>query len=433
VPPGSNYIIRVEAEGVAAPLPELYHDLAPIAVSGSDVRRNVTMQGRKLRGRATIAGVPTEGVVLLAGVDAITDLGWMKFGVSAADGTWTAGVFTSDGNWVSSTRALYLQPNVQYFFACESLLGTSYISGYPPLGYWTFPTETPGMECRTDNASASRWTHNATRTVMTAWPGVFVDEYFDAGSGWGWGVQHVATPGSPPGRQFGGIFNSFKANQLAPGEFLYAVDGTVYDRLSFVSATTAPAVSILAGGARRVIWNLDPSSYAGSPLRVRQTSYDGSGGDYVLMQLRLENATAARVTAYVGGSFDWNVQTATIPFTTNQAGTELGGKLAYVYASGGNYFGTVYFGTYSQRGLLIDVSGDRPANILQVLQGHNSTPNMGPADVRVIQSVGPLRLNPGQRKTVWLAIVSASTLSGLITSANAAAADYSARTGLSPF
>jgi hypothetical protein len=201
-----------------------------------------------------------------------------------------------------------------------------------------------------------------------------------------------------------------------------------------LTATGLPTVVDIGSGRKRVIWELTPSgtSYG---VQMRQRSYDGANGDYVMIEARLENTTASLLTLDMGLWLDWGHRD-----TTSSKVMTLSNRVAYVKNAvlantGTKYTGTVFFGTHAGHITSLKVTGaiDK-AWVLSALSGaKNDTDGGTSRNGRLIHGVRGVSIAGGRAKSVWLAMVGGNTLAELEANANAAAAEFTTRTGLPAF
>lgn len=407
---GAGYLLRVSVASNTGTLPSVYYDARSLVVNGP-VARNVRVRGRELRGRAVLDGVTTSEGSLTAVTSVSSYAGGVVGFASSGD----------DGNW----EDFFLQPGRSYTLSCNEALGMRSVTD---AAIFLFPNDRVRFDCRYRTSGADRWTHRATQLLLTAWPGTLKYDY-DHNEGYGWGVQYPVSDVSPPSRHQSAMFDAGFFISSGPDVVSTFDSDWLCGTCGQIAPTTVRPRIAVDGDSKRVAWTLagDPVSSAG--LSLRQTSEDGAGGDYILYQLRITNGSASTVETYVGGFFDWDVGQF---FADNSGATSLDGRLAYITAPGEGFFGSIFLGRFASRGTWFDpdISTFSEAELLDILEGDTQVPSApGPRDVRFIQSAGKLTLTPGQSKVVYLAIVAGGTLAELEANANAAASDYTARTG----
>jgi hypothetical protein len=431
---GSDYIVNTalySPGGSLIRLPDTY--VQPNGFSfTSNMERNVRLYpGELISGRAFVDGKYAPDINLTLTPATLTNY------------------FAATTNFKSNAEGLWRSTQGERPFLQKGLSYTSQCGGHAlgltpppgPEGPFLFPTERTAFQCYRTSSPSKRWSHRATNMTFTAWDGVWgaAVEPVDTTIGLGWGLQYPVAPTEKPRYEassshsfYGGLMfavNNSLVSIADMGDFAMECGATCRD----VSLGTLN-VFVNDDKSRRVTWQAmsDEGFTDGRGLTVSQTTYDGIGGDYILFRVELRNRTDARMTVYAGAINDWDVQGGANP------GANVGGMnndVMYVAASStsGPYMGTVFFGSYATHGnRFLGYSGTPTPVATQVdwLKGLANNTSFGPSDLRALQSVGPISIAAGSKKTVYFAIVGGTTQAEMMTNRNAAAAHYASLTSL---
>ena len=341
-------------------------------------------------------------------------------------------IFTNgDGRWVDqNNEPLVLQRGMAYELNCSGYHGTT---GTEIIPAWNapqvFPSEFLTMKCaHQDGGRATNWTHMGSAMVLSMYPGIFGEHARP--TDWTW-------PGTGWGGQFtegGGAYRETILSDLFGGTFIIS-DGTRmimeipatdygmvcddYCGSEFVS-TSNVAVANGVDDDRVVEWTYEATS---GPFRVQQTSYDGVGGDYVLIRYLVRNIGAGSQTINMGWLMDWDVESN---FSFSNAGaTTRERRLAYTYHPGaGIYAGTLIIrkaaaGAYHWN----NFPALTVAQQVDIMQGdlvQESVATSG--DVRYFHSASAVTLAPSQATVLWSAVVAGGSLAEMEANADAAEA-----------
>jgi hypothetical protein len=434
VTPGTYYIraLFLTSDGIGQ-FPVRTLVTPPVSVQSADVFQSIQMEaGLPLGGAVTLDGRPVQGVTFALAYAALPGFG-AAFGVSTPDGGWA-----DNGGRVP----LMLQPGLEYQFlaGCPPLLGTRVNADFP-AGSFSFPTEVSEANCTLLTGDLARFTHNFNRVVATSLPGDIggLSQEIFAGLGSGYGLQFPVSAGAPP-RQ-----GSIETSELFLGGLLIGLESDVVLSGVDVSGDLAcgaacrdfgPAgigsVANSPAQGKTITWRYsDAGSPEGVGLSVTQRSYDAPAGkEYVLFHFTVQNRGRQPQRLGLGILADWDVGANGF----GDAGVvEQGGRLMYHIDDGES---TRHAGTMMQ--------GDAPANQgfyflgnsgtalsladqVAVLQGLLSAPALEPGDLRYIQSVGPITLEPGEATDLWVATVFGEDGARFTTNAEAASADIAVR------
>lgn len=205
--------------------------------------------------------------------------------------------------------------------------------------------------------------------------------------------------------------------EIAASDYGMVCDG--YCGSEFV-ASSSVAVANGTDGDRVVEWTYQAAS---GPFRVQQTSWDGVGGDFVLIRYLVRNIGTTSQTINVGWMMDWDVE-ANVSYS-NGGATSRSRRLAYSYhPTAGVYAGTLIIrkaaaGVYHWSGF----PALTVAQQVDIMQGDLVQESAGPAtDVRYFHSASAVTLAPSQAMVLWSAVVAGSSLAGLEANADAAEA-----------
>lgn len=418
-----------------ATLPLAQLDLDPVTVLHTEVVRDVQMrEGQALAGGLYLDGRPYPGVAL----NVLFEFG-PKFiagqGLSPAVGSWRDGFFGRD--------ALVLQTGIRYagLKVCGRVLGARQLRARPSEAF-VFPDDADAVRCVFGTVHRlAAITHHMPRMVVSAMPadlgGGFDDDQLGP-FGTGWGVQFPVVGGAP--RREGSasqLFTGALVVGVAPGTVLAGEDIGIYN-LECVGPCRDMGqdaeldVDWRHWSGKQVTWSYtDAASAERVGLRVIQQSFAGRAGfDYVLFRFQIRNQSHATQTIYPGFFGDWDVDNQA---GTNVGATELGGRLLYVTTGdgAGTHIGTLLISGAPIAGTHIFSSNTQPsmsvADQFRALVGDLKVTSLGPADVRVIHSVGPITLRQRQETVMWIAIVAGEDRAGMLASAAVADADARAR------
>lgn len=392
--------------------------------------------GTQVGGSATLDGQRFEGVFLQVGYE-------FNGAFGATNGL--SDTLGPTGTWREffGRAPMILQNGVRYsvFSTCGGMLGTRLIS-FLENSSFQFPEEVSAFQCTLETGTATRFSHTATRVVVTPLPGdiggSFSNDFFDR-YGVGWGVQFPVDPGSSPQHDpgFSEIFNGGLLIGIGPDQVLAGADagsmmpcGATCRDLGLngmVKFTTK------RDGTKSVTWRYsDATSAEAAGLEVTQVSTDGKRpNDYVLFRFSIRNIRTAAVTFYAGTFGDWDVD---LDAGDDLGATDLGGKLMYQVSAiePGVHVGTVVLGAPVTGNFFFDGSlGAAPstADQVQALSGGVRQETAGPGDLRYIQGAGPITLQRGQAKDIWVAVVVGQDKAELLANAAAAEADFTSKAG----
>ena len=416
-------------------LPRRWLDPVPVLVQAENVVRDIHVQtGTPLGGRATVDGIPAEGVSLTASYANLEGFAG-NFGASGPDGTWDDGLGRS---------AFILQNDLEYIFSgCDAapIPGIKSITGLP-TGPVLFPS-TSRVDCDFTSGDALRYTHKATRLKLTSFPGDIGGgsvPFLFPELGYGYSAQFPLAAGESPhagpapiNRQLyrGGLVLGIGADML--------LSGTELEGYAMCSVSPCRAFGfdgkarvVERGGKREITWTYsDAGSQRPQGLRVVQRSIDGGNShDYVLYGFQITNGGAAPVTFTPGLFLDFDVSP---DFFSNITYTELNGRLAATTNPEESlHFGSLIVGgssapaTYFFNSDLLVPESD----LVAALRGEISSPEQPfPSDMRQIQGGTSVTLKRGRSAEFWVAIVAGESRAEIITNAEAALADGNARLG----
>jgi hypothetical protein len=392
------------------------------------------LDGTPLSGRATLDGQPIEGVPLNLLYDFNPNYG-VTFANSGSDGRWTEFFGRTPAFLEDNTRMLAV--------GCFPLLGATLPKGFPTSPF-VFPSSRQAVNCRFETAPATRFSHTATRLVVTPMPGD-IGGWFSGELigqfGLGWGVQfpiplgsspvHEDPNGSPVSQMFnGGLIIGLPAQGGHPVRVLHGADAAGEFACGDPCRDLGPngVVTFSPTGARgdrkQVTWRYsDASSSQAVGLKIEQHSVDGlRPHDYVLFRFRIRNVSPSALTLYAGFFGDLDVDVNPLD---DRGATALGGRLMYQVSDSES---TIHVGT-----LLL---GDAPvtgnyffgfqqdslsmADQVRALRGQIRRTTAGPTDLRYIHGVGPITLSREEAQDVWLAVVAGENRQQLLDNAAAA-------------
>jgi hypothetical protein len=429
---GPDYILQaalLTPGGSEARVPSSFINPTPFEFSADGTRKIIrVLLGAPIGGIATVDGRNAAGVGLTI--------------QPTISNYFAAGqTFTSDnqGAWRSSFGAApFLQRGLSYTATCSGGLGLS--TGPAPVGPFVFNTDLSDINCALSNSLSKRWSHTATDLVFTAWDGHWGAVVHGPDTvGLGWGLQYpVATRPSRAQEAshsfFGGLIFSVNSSLVSAAD----LQGYNLECGANCRDMSWGVLSLGKSGefGRRVTWDMSDAGFTdGRGLSIKQTSYDGEGGDFILFKLELTNNNASSMRVYAGMYNDWDVWGAN---GENPAGNigGMNGNIAYVgNGATGPYVGTVFFGNYTTRGNRFVGLSTTPITLaeqVETLQGLRNNTSAGPQDLRTFHSVGPIGIGAGGRKIVWFAIVAGTTQAELAVNASAAQAHYEALAGIAP-
>lgn len=422
VPAGDNYYLLGEFyAGRHEPFPNRWIDTRPFNARVSRVRDARISQGLRLGGGAYLDGVPLQGtpVALLVddGMAPREVYPWWYGGYFETDatGTWT---------WAQYGEAL-LQRNLKYTASCGDQLGTRLLTA--PATF-TFPTDTRTFRCRYTDSPFGPTSHVATRMAVSMFAGMFGTNHDDKSNGLGWGAQFKASAAATPSHNpYSSLARDVRFAFTVDDQIVLIGSGAMVGLIPHSQfAQVGKARTTASGSGQRVIYDVADAT---SGLAIKQTSFDGTGGDYVLVQLTLSNTTASPMVIHGGVAADWAV-------AGNMDGrSALGGRLGWVSDGWSNmkYVGSVILGAEYAPRVFVDSWGIRDVNVqgdgVKALQGFYTNTAADDSFFLMFHTVGPLTLNGGARRNLWIAIVGGASQAEIEANAAAAAADYSARTG----
>lgn len=434
-----QYLVRVSLpiDQPLGLLPPRWLEPVPVDVQAEDVVKDLHVEdGTALRGRATVDGLPVEGVSLTALYANLPGFG-ANFGASAADVGWDDGLGRS---------AFILQNDVDYSFTgCDAppIAGIKSVSGFP-TGPVHFPSESDRLDCNFISGDALRFTHRSTRLKLSSLPGdiggMSVPLLFPE-VGYGYSAQFPLPAGQPPkagpapvNRQ---LFRGGLVLGLAPD---VALAGTELEGYVICSVSPCRAFGFDGkakikdrGTGKEITWTYtDAGSQRPMGLKVVQRSFDGQNGrDYVIYGFRIVNQGMGPVTFTPGVFLDFDVSPE---FFSNLAYTELNGRLAVTT----NPDETLHFGSVIVGGATVPANYFFDTNwlipeseVVSALRGMISSPEMPfPTDIRLLQGGDEVTLMPDGSTDFWVAIVAGESRAEVIANAQAALADGNARRSL---
>jgi hypothetical protein len=422
VPAGDNYYLLGEFyAGSHEPYPNRWIDRRPFNARRSRVRDARIAQGRALAGGAFLNRVPLPGAHLALLVEdgvAPREIypwwygGYFEAGATGAWSWWQAG-------------APLLQRGLKYTATCGDQLGTMLLTA--PVTF-TFPADASSIRCNYANSPFGRTSHTATRMTVSMFPGMFGSNQDDKSDGLGWGAQFKTSAAAAPSHNpYSSIARDVRFAFTVNDQIVITGSGGMVGLIEHSHfLPVGSARSSLNGAGRRVVYELaDPVSGLG----MTQVSYDGAGGDYVLIQLVLMNNTASPMVLHGGIAADWAV-------AANMDGrSALGGRLGWASDAWSNfkYIGSVILGAEYAPRVLVDKWGLRDVNVqadgVKALQGFYTNTADDDAFFLMSHTVGPITLNAGARRQLWMAIVGGTSEAEIEANAAAAAVEYTARTG----
>lgn len=423
VPAGDNYYLLGEFySGHHEPYPNRWIDRRPFHARSSRVRDARIAQGRELRGGAYLNRAPLPGaevaLVVEDGEAPKEIYPWWYGGYfqAGADGLWS---------WWQINEPT-LQRGLKYTATCGDQLGTKLLT--PPTTF-TFPSELRTLRCDYARAPFTRTSHLATRMAVTMFPGMFGTNHDDKTDGLGWGAQFKDSDGEEPSHDdLASLARDVRFAFTVNDNIVLTGSGAMVGLIShsnFIS-TGAPR-SAISGAGRRISYELsDPVS----GLDLTQISYDGNGGDHVMIQLRLKNTTASPMVIHGGIAADWGI----VGGGSMDGQSALGGRLGWASNwANAKYIGTAVFGTEHTPRVYVDTWGIRDVNVqadgVKALQGFYTNTAANDTFFLMFHTIGPLTIPAGGQRNVWLALVGGMTQVELEANTAAAGADYTARTG----
>jgi hypothetical protein len=431
---GPDYLLQavlVTPGGSEVRIPISYVTPNSTAFSSTGGKVIRVLYGGRLGGAATVEGRNAPGVQ----VD-------LQPTISNYAGLRTTFTSDSKGVWKTSQgEPAFLQRGLSYVAQCKPGLGLATPPG--PVGPFAFNTESSDVTCALQNSPSSRWTHSATSLRFTAWDGQWGWSVEGADPiGFGWGVQYPIAGTTRPSRLTTGS-HSFR------GGLIFSVDNSLVsamdlEGLNLACGTTCRDMSagVLATAkvgvsGKRITWDMSDAGFTdGRGLSIKQVSYDGEGGDFILYKVELRNNNTVPMTVYAGLFNNWDIWGPHGATPESNVGG-LYNNISYVVDQDigpeyGPYLGTVFLGNYATRGHRF-INSETPtlslANQVQTLQGGFYNTNMSSSDVRGFQSVGPIRIAAGGKKAVWFAVLAGPGLFELNQHATAANSQYLALTG----
>jgi hypothetical protein len=431
--PGTWYLrLTFPSTSPLGGLPWKHVDTTPVVVSRGNQSRDVVIrEGSHLGGRATFDGKPVADVGLTLGYDRLRVLA--TYGSSGPDGRWVEFLGRSP---------VVLQNGVRYTFSSSCLfLGAKLLNSLPPEGS-LFPSGFGSLDCTLVTGSATRFTHDRTRLVVTPMPGEIggMSEDFVHDLGYGWGVQFPVAAGQTLSH------NQWHSHIWQGGLLIGIAPDRVLSGVSMRGQADCGAACRDLGldgqvrfkaspeQGKEVTWQYsDVRSPDGVGLRVMQQSFDGRPpADYVLFRFALINGGRSRISFHAGFFGDWDVGDN----AEDDIGfTEMGGRLMYQTNAGESqpkdpYIGTLVAGDAPTTGNFFFRKESLPSqtDLLNALAGLVSQPRSDVAgDNRYIHGAGPFTLDPEQSTELWVALVAGETREQLLASAAAAAADIASR------
>jgi hypothetical protein len=403
-------------------------DVFPVPPGGVD--HPVRLEGTALAGRVTLDGAPLEGVGLNVNYDFNPGYG-ATFLTSGPDGRWV--------EFFGRSPAFLDAGNRYQAFGC-GLLGATLPEGLPAGGF-LFPAGRRNLSCRFRTAPSTRFSHTATRLVVTPMPGdiggSFSGELFGQ-FGVGWGIQFPVPAGEAPQHADpvvsqifnGGLIVGVPAQNGRPARVLIGTDaagelacGATCRDLGLDGVVTFTPTGA-RGDRKNVTWRYsDAGSGDAAGLEVVQHSIDGiRPHDYVLFRFQLRNTGPETLRFYAGFFGDLDVEFD--PFDDRGA-TALDGRLMYQVseAETGTLVGTELLGDVPVTGNYFFGPEQDPLSVpdqIRALRGQIQRRTAGPTDLRYLHGVGPITLGHQQARDFWLAVVAGETRAQLL--ANAAAA-----------
>lgn len=425
--PGT-YIVRGFSDAFAEPETSYFTRLpfATLEVTEATTSAVITMPfGEVLNGYVTVDGVPVVGHAVSFRPQ-ITDVPGFNFS-SFAFTNHEGGYSEDSGSGVVRER-VYLQRGVEYAASCGNLGGARLINSSPSP--FVFGTDSRAFICRFRSSEASQWTHTNTQFDMSVGPGYFGRDDIEGGGG-SYGVQY---PSDIPSRDL----NSPNMHMFNSG-FLIASGNTIlstFDQAGFLDCTGTcggietsqerPNIEIDPSGDRRIVWRYDDSASPESlGLDIRQSSYDGTGGDYVLFRIVIQNTTASIRRLDVGFFADWDVAQ-----DFGDASTGLVGDVAYATHAGAPFLGSVFLGSWPERAYRGVSNNGEPKTVAAQLDWLNGDANNAGAagnDVWYVHGLPDVIVRPGATKTIWFAMLGGMNTTELAANAAAAEADMNAR------
>jgi hypothetical protein len=437
--PGNTYSVLIDSGDyrmrvtlpVSVGLPWRWLEPGSITVDGNPISKNITVQnGLALGGGATLDGAPLAGVPLTL-TYGVNPLFGAAIGQTGAAGTWEDNL---------GRPVLPLQVDEQYapIFQCNGLGVT--VALFSPTAPFLFPGEAASADCQLQTAPATQFTNTGARMVATEFPG---DIGGQSGAllsslGTGWGVQFPVAGGP--------VHFPFNATQLFLGGLIIGTgNGHVLTGFNAAGELVCRVCQDLGtsgsvgfdqdpSGIRFIRWRYDDAgSTEGTGISVTQHSFDNPGGaDYLLIRYAITNTSTIRQTIYAGFFGDWDIDGSAFDDIGN---TAMNGRLMYETNDGdlGTHAGTLVMGAPAAGHYFTDLlTPFTEGEQLRALSGALQVPSAIAADIRYIQSVGPITLGAGSTRVIWVALVMGDDTAQLLANAAAAAADIAARSGPAP-
>jgi hypothetical protein len=433
VPPGT-YLVRATLPETLAlgQLPARWLEPGPVTVGEADVVKDLHVRnGSPLEGGARLDGVPIEGVDLTV---LYADLPFARaaFGASTLNGQWREPF---------GRTPMILQNGRQYNVTGSCIgpmAGIRSISGFP-AGPIRFPWGTSRVDCNLETGDALRFTHRATRLKLTSFPG-------DIGGlsqplifpelGFGYSAQFPVRAGAAP-RAGPDLFNRqlFLGGLVLGTSDYRVISGTEIE--GFVICSISPCRSLgfdgrvridRVSGGKAITWEYtDAGSQRPLGIHVRQRSFDGKDGDYVLYVFRITNRGTSVLDFNPGLIFDFDLPYPDIG--ANIGYTALDGRLMVTTSHNevGGYLGSVILEPPPvQRNYFFEFTGEE--EVARALRGELGNPTApAPTDVRGVHGGPPASLRPGRSTDFWAAIVAGESRAEIAATARRALADARAR------
>jgi hypothetical protein len=422
-----DYRIRVTLP-VSANLPWRWLEPGVVKVDGTpSLTKDLTvLDGVPLGGGVTLDGSPVAGVPLT-----------LSYGINQAFGA-GIGQTGAAGTWVDNLgrSLLPLQAGEQYvpFLQCDGL-GVKVIASTPALPF-VFPAEASSVNCQMETSVATQYTNTAARMAVGSFPGDIGGRSgaLFAAIGSGYGVQFPVS--GPPVQLPVQASHLFRGGLIISGGANHILTG--YDAAGYTACVICQDLGLNAtvgfdhdaSGARVIRWKYDDAgSSEGLGLSIVQHSIDNTGSaDYVLFRYGITNTSGTPQTFFAGFFGDWDVE---LDGGADEGNTTLDGRLMYVTNPGetGIHAGTLMMGArpaghyFSNNFTLLS-----PDILNQIMSGSLQQRSITCCtDVHYYQSVGPIRLTPGQTRVIWIAVVLGDDLAQIEANATAAAADIQSR------
>ncbi|MEO8199210.1 MAG: hypothetical protein ABI679_01690 [Gemmatimonadota bacterium] len=429
--PGS-YRIRVTLPGVSAigSFPMRYLEPATIVVDSTDVAQDITVRpGVPILGGGTVDGVPAPFVNLISN--------YADFPLFAS-GSATS---NASGLWEEAFGRvpLILQPGVDLNVSgCFQFAGTTLVEGFP-AGAVNF-SGPASINCTMATGQATAFTHSATPLAASILPGDIggLSSELSPELGLGYGVQFpVIAPATPrplpidlpPLQLFrGGLILGVNGTRILSGVDQSGVDVCLECRDFGPGAVGA--VEDLGGGNRRITWTYDDShSSERVGINVFQESFDGvAGSSYVLIRFAFTNTSGQRLVLDPGLFMDWDIEGDPL---SELGATNLAGQLMYeTNRTGGSALGTMIFAGGPSRGGYFFPFLSPMTSIqdqLAILRGDLRRPSVDRGDTHYLQGGSRVKLEVGETKDIWVAVIGGSDVAALLANGRTAAADVATR------